>query len=146
MSDAPPLPIGPPIILTEADYQLCLGSRELLPCPFCGYRYPLSHGESTPNGMATRWTIQCGLLTKSAPGCCASVWNTDRDQAAARAGAVAKWNRQPAPPAGVPELIEALRGMVESASPHPTEHPTMFAAWNTARAVLARAEGRPRGQ
>lgn len=91
------LPIGDPIILTRADYDLCLGSGELKPCPFCGDRHPMSFGEKTPNGKAVCWKVQCTRMERSAPDCCASVWHTDRDQATARLEAVKKWNRRPSP-------------------------------------------------
>lgn len=35
------------------------------------------------------------------------------------------------------KLREALRLMYDSAYPHPIEHPTMFAAWKVAKALLA---------
>ncbi len=92
---AEPLPMGPPIILGRADLDLCLGSGELLPCPYCGDKHPMSHGEKTPNGKAICWRIQCTRLDRSVPDCTASVWCTDKDQSAARAGAVARWNRRP---------------------------------------------------
>lgn len=34
-------------------------------------------------------------------------------------------------------LREALKTMLKSAVPHPVEHPTMTAAWKTARAALS---------
>jgi hypothetical protein len=43
--------------------------------------------------------------------------------------------------AAAPELLEALKQMVDSAHPHPVEHPTMTAAWEVARAAIAKAEG-----
>lgn len=92
------LPVGDPIILTRADYDLCLGSGELKPCPFCGDRHPMSFGEKTPNGKAVCWKVQCTRMVRSAPDCCASVWHTDRDQATARVEAVKKWNRRPPTP------------------------------------------------
>lgn len=91
------LPVGPPIILTKPDLDLCRGSRELLPCPFCGHIYPMSHGERTPNGKAICWKITCTKSEGLVPVCSASIWFTDRDQDKARAGAVAKWNRRPPP-------------------------------------------------
>ena len=98
MSTATPesLPIGPEPILTESDLAVHLGSGELLPCPFCGFKYPLSGGEKTANGRAFRWQVQCGRI-ETVPTCCASVWDTDTDQATARANAVRKWNRRPNP-------------------------------------------------
>jgi hypothetical protein len=82
------------IILTEPDINLCLGSQELLRCPFCGSD-AMSHGEKTPNGTAICWKITCLSLERGIPNCTASVWETNRDQAKARAGAVRKWNRRP---------------------------------------------------
>jgi len=82
------------IILTEDDMNLCLGSNELLRCPFCG-SHAMSHGEKTPNGMATCWKITCLSLDHGIPNCTASVWETNRDQDKARSGAVRKWNRRP---------------------------------------------------
>ncbi len=95
------LSIGPEPILTEADYAIHMGSGELLPCPFCGYRWPLSGGQHTPNGKAVCWTIQCGRIERSVPDCCASLWATDRDQSKARSDAVRRWNRRPAKPEGL---------------------------------------------
>ena len=39
------------------------------------------------------------------------------------------------------ELLAALEVMIQSAHPHPTEHPTMTAAWKIARAAIAKAKG-----
>jgi hypothetical protein len=39
--------------------------------------------------------------------------------------------------AHIAELKKVLRLMVDSAVPHPVEHPTMTAAWKVARAALA---------
>jgi hypothetical protein len=44
--------------------------------------------------------------------------------------------------AAAPELLLALRAVIESARPHPREHPTMFRAWDIARAAIDKAEGR----
>lgn len=41
------------------------------------------------------------------------------------------------------ELREALEAVVASARPNPTDHPTMFTAWERARAALLRASGEP---
>lgn len=82
------------MILTRADYDLFLGSKELLPCPFCGCRYAISSGAKTPNGRAVHWTIRCDNKVGLFPSCTASVWDTDTDQSVARANAVAKWNRR----------------------------------------------------
>lgn len=87
------------MILTQADYNLCLGSAELLPCPFCGDKRPMSGGERTQNGKAIRWTIQCTRShpeTCLAPDCFASVIGVDPDQEKARAAVVKRWNRRPA--------------------------------------------------
>lgn len=91
---AEPLGLASDIIITQPDVNLCLGSGELLPCPFCGH-WAMSHGEKTKNGKANCWKITCTRLTRSWPSCTASVWETDPDQDKARAGAVAKWNRRP---------------------------------------------------
>jgi hypothetical protein len=80
-------------ILTQSDINLCLGSTELLPCPFCGGA-AMSHGEPTPNGRAICWRITCTRMKGAIPVCSASVWGTDPDQDKARATAVAKWNRR----------------------------------------------------
>lgn len=40
------------------------------------------------------------------------------------------------------ELLEALKLVLKSAIPHPVEHPTMFQAWQYAKTVVAKAEGR----
>lgn len=86
------------MILTQEDINLCLGSGELLPCPFCGDPSPMSSGERTENGKAIRWKIQC---TRGAPDCIlwpdctASVIGVDPDQDKARADAVRRWNRRP---------------------------------------------------
>lgn len=81
------------IILTDADTNLCLGSGELKPCPFCGY-HAMSSGEKTPNGRAIRWSIMCMGSVGLVPNCMASVTGTDQDQAKARAMAVERWNRR----------------------------------------------------
>lgn len=39
----------------------------------------------------------------------------------------------------VGELVEALSAVLHSACPSPKEQPSMFAAWETARTVLAKA-------
>lgn len=84
------------IIITNEDINICLGSNELLPCPFCGHKWPMSFGERTPNGKAICWKVQCTRTTGSlVPDCCASVWDTQKDQNQARKNAVAKWNRRP---------------------------------------------------
>lgn len=44
--------------------------------------------------------------------------------------------------AAAPDLLAALRQVVESAYPNPDEHPTMTAAWRVAEAAIAKAEGR----
>ena len=44
--------------------------------------------------------------------------------------------------AAAPALLAALRDVLASATPNPKEHPAMTAAWLTARAVIAKAEGR----
>lgn len=41
--------------------------------------------------------------------------------------------------AAAPELLAALREVVDSATPHPVDHPSMTAAWKTARAAIAKA-------
>jgi hypothetical protein len=82
------------LITTKADIDLCLGSGELLPCPFCGH-WAMSAGEKTPNGKAVCWKISCSHSRGLIPDCCASVWATDADPAKARRDAVARWNRRP---------------------------------------------------
>ena len=82
------------LITTKADIDLCLGSGELLPCPFCGH-WAMSAGEKTPNGKAVCWKISCTRSRRLVPDCCASVWATDVDPAKARRDAVARWNRRP---------------------------------------------------
>ena len=81
------------IIITQPDVNICLGSGELLNCPFCG-SWAMSHGEKTPDGRATCWKITCTSLEKGCPNCTASVWETNTDPKKARAGAVSKWNRR----------------------------------------------------
>jgi len=88
------------IITTKADIDLCLGSGELLPCPFCGH-WAMSAGEKTKSGRGVLWTISCTHTTHLMPDCCASVWAVDDDQAKAREKAVARWNRRPNTTAGV---------------------------------------------
>lgn len=41
------------------------------------------------------------------------------------------------------DLLEALKVMVASAHPNPTEHPAMTRAWAQARAAIAKAVGEP---
>lgn len=41
------------------------------------------------------------------------------------------------------ELLEALKAVVASASPHPTEQPTMHAAWKKAHAAIKAGEVAP---
>ena len=82
------------LITTKADIDLCLGSGELLRCPFCGH-WAMSAGEKTKSGRGVLWTISCTHTTHLMPDCCASVWAVDEDQAKARAKAVARWNRRP---------------------------------------------------
>jgi hypothetical protein len=84
------------LITTKADIDLCLGSGELLPCPFCGH-WAMSAGEKTKSGRGVLWTISCTNTTHLFPDCCASVWAVDEDQAKARSKAVARWNRRPNP-------------------------------------------------
>ena len=43
--------------------------------------------------------------------------------------------------AAAPDLLAALRQVVASAFPNPTEHPAMSAAWKVAEAAIAKAEG-----
>lgn len=81
------------MIITDADVNLCLGSGELLPCPFCG-AWAMSAGELTPNGRATCWKVSCTGSKGLVPDCCASVWATHRDQSTARRTAVERWNRR----------------------------------------------------
>ena len=81
-------------ITTKADIDLCLGSGELLPCPFCGH-WAMSAGEKKPNGKGVCWKISCTRSRRLVPDCCASVWATDTDPAKARRDAVARWNRRP---------------------------------------------------
>ena len=85
------------LITTKADIDLCLGSGELLPCPFCGH-WAMSAGEKTPNGRAVCWKISCTHTRGAIPDCCASVWATDADPDKARRDAVARWNRRPKQP------------------------------------------------
>jgi hypothetical protein len=83
------------LITTKADIDLCHGSGELLPCPFCGH-WAMSAGEKTKSGRGVLWTISCThAMHPMYPDCCASVWAVDEDQAKARAEAVARWNRRP---------------------------------------------------
>ena len=80
------------LIITQADIDLCLGSGELLRCPFCGER-AMSTGRRTENQRAICWTVRCegkGAI----PDCTASVWATHPVQDAAREKAVARWNRR----------------------------------------------------
>lgn len=81
------------MILTQDDLNHCLGSTELLPCPFCGGQ-AMSHGEPTPNGKATCYRITCMSMNVLRPDCAAAVWGTHPDQGEARKIAVAKWNRR----------------------------------------------------
>lgn len=81
------------MIITDADVNLCLGSGELLPCPFCG-AWAMSAGELTPNGRATCWKVSCTGSKGLVPDCCASVWATHPDQSTARRIAVERWNRR----------------------------------------------------
>lgn len=81
------------MIITDADVNLCLGSGELLPCPFCG-AWAMSAGELTPNGRATCWKVTCTGSKGLVPDCCASVWATHPDQSTARRVAVERWNRR----------------------------------------------------
>ena len=79
-------------IITQADIDQCLGSGELLRCPFCGER-AMSTGRRTENGRAICWKVQCegrGII----PDCTASVWATHPNQDIAREKAVARWNRR----------------------------------------------------
>lgn len=83
---------GSALIITQADIDLCLGSGELLRCPFCGER-AMSTGRRTDNQRAICWTVRCegkGAI----PDCTASVWATHPDQDTAREKAVARWNRR----------------------------------------------------
>lgn len=41
--------------------------------------------------------------------------------------------------AAAPDLLAALRAVVASANPRPTEHPAMTRAWDLARAALSKA-------
>lgn len=80
------------LIITQADIDLCLGSGELLRCPFCGER-AMSTGRRTDNQRAICWTVRCegkGAI----PDCTASVWATHPVQDTAREKAVARWNRR----------------------------------------------------
>ena len=43
--------------------------------------------------------------------------------------------------AAAPDLLEALKDLIASASPTEKEHPRMFAAWQQARAALTKAKG-----
>lgn len=97
MSEESKLPTraGEEMIIGDADVNLCLGSGELLRCPFCGH-WAMSHGERTPNGRAICWKISCTRISGKQK-CTANVWWTDPDQDKARAGAVAMWNRRPEP-------------------------------------------------
>lgn len=40
-----------------------------------------------------------------------------------------------------PELLEALQAVIAAAHPHPVEHKGMWAAWEKARAAIAKALG-----
>jgi hypothetical protein len=95
-----PLPIVE-LITTRADIDVCLGSGELLRCPFCGH-WAMSAGEKTKSGKGFLWTISCTHTTHLYPDCCASVWAVDEDQSKARSKAVARWNRRSAPSSHVP--------------------------------------------
>ncbi len=44
--------------------------------------------------------------------------------------------------AAAPELLEALKAVVDSAVPNPRDHPTMFPAWDLAKRAIAKVEGR----
>lgn len=83
------------MILTEKDIKLCLGSGELLRCPFCG-ESAMSIGENIEGraGKAVRWTIQCTGMKGLMPSCFASVLAVDPDQETARLTAVSRWNRR----------------------------------------------------
>lgn len=81
------------IILTQEDINLCLGSQELKPCPFCGH-YAMSTGEKTANGRAIRWKISCLGSEGLVPNCMASVTATYPEQDKARRVAVERWNRR----------------------------------------------------
>ncbi len=90
---ANPLRTPDDIILTQEDLNLCLGSGELKPCPFCG-DHAMSSGEVTANKRAIRWVIQCMGSEGLTPNCFGSVSATYPDQAKARRVAVERWNRR----------------------------------------------------
>lgn len=91
------------IIMGQEDLNLCLGSQELKPCPFCGH-HAMSSGERTPNGRAIMWSIRCMGSEGLMPNCMASVTGTHPDQATARKMAVERWNKR----TPVPELAGTL--------------------------------------
>ena len=80
-------------IISKDDQNLCLGSGELLPCPFCG-SLPISLGERTPSERAVCYKVLCTGLAGLVPNCTASTWGTDPDEAKAREMAVSRWNRR----------------------------------------------------
>lgn len=125
------------MILTQDDLNLCLGSVELLPCPFCGAK-AMSHGERTENGKAIRWKIQCTGSKGLWPNCHASVIGVDPDQATARAQAVERWNKR-IEASG--ELLLAGQVVLASATPNKRDHPSMAAAWKMMGAAVAKALG-----
>jgi hypothetical protein len=55
---------------------------------------------------------------------------------AASSVVAADWYEMKAAKARIGELEATVNALLESASPHPTEHPRMAAAWAAARAVL----------
>lgn len=118
MSDPIKLRQPEDMILTQDDLNLCLGSKELLACPFCGSKKIISHGSMTTNGKAVRWEIACIRMEGLRPVCAASVWGTDPDQATARKIAVEKWNRRPSES----QLRESVRRLVGAYNAASTVH------------------------
>lgn len=79
-----------PVALDPDAEDLRLASTvSLSPCPFCGDKSPVAMGQFQRVSGIYGYHVQCGNFR-----CNASVLHSARDREAARAGAVANWQRR----------------------------------------------------
>lgn len=76
-------------VITEADQNQAMGSKELKDCPFCG-RWALSIGVKNPDTGNTVYTVHCSNQLK----CSANTFACSKDPSQARSVAIEQWNRR----------------------------------------------------
>lgn len=76
-------------VITKADQNQAMGSKELKDCPFCG-KWALSAGIKNPDTGNTVYTVHCSNQLK----CSANTFCCSKDPAGARANAIEQWNRR----------------------------------------------------